>query len=88
MGDTGDASTSHFFRQWYVICHLPHIFPLGFVIYWFHTNLSPRISQQNCSHTPEGFASFICGDLPLVTCDGHRFAMTRYIPNLTLKPKT
>jgi len=28
----------------------PHIFSLGFVIYWFHTNLSPHILQQNCAH--------------------------------------
>jgi len=37
-------------------------------------------------YTPEGFASFICGDLSQETCDGHRFAMTCYTPNLSLKP--
>ena len=24
-----------------IISHVPHIFSLGFIIYWFHTNLSP-----------------------------------------------
>jgi len=33
-----------------IICHFPHIFSSGFVIYWFHTNLSPHILQQNCAH--------------------------------------
>jgi len=28
----------------------PHIFSLGFPIYWFHTNLSPHILQQICTH--------------------------------------
>jgi len=25
-------------------------FSLGFVIYWFHTKLSPHILEQNCAH--------------------------------------
>jgi len=41
VGDTGGASP-HFFRQWgYNMPCPPTFFSLDFVIYWFHTKLSP-----------------------------------------------
>jgi len=43
-----------------IICYVPHIFSLGFVMYWFHTNLFPHILQQNCAHEYSNNTIMLC----------------------------
>ena len=61
VGDTGDASLPQFSDSGDIIWHAsPTFFSLGFVIYWFHTKLSPShfttkfrlcyISPNNTDH--------------------------------------